>query len=277
MIRIFRRALIGTAVGGTLMLGSAAAHAFTLDFETFTHGQVISENSVVSFGIPDPVPGLSVTLRTDNYATSQVFSQQYDFGVVFDTAVAGSSADPDLGPFFDFDENHSGNQNPQVMQGLPDGYSPGNVLIIQNDSDDAACRPDGICDNPNDERNPPAPIGKHIFEFGELVDIDSVDFFDVEEGSGAIWALDADDIIIGAAISVPTNGGDDMYSTIIVDKTGVKKLVIEIGGSGALDSIVGDFTTTTQVPEPTSMSLFGLGLVGLAYVNRRRRRSANKA
>jgi hypothetical protein len=59
----------------------------------------------------------------------------------------------------------------------------------------------------------------------------------------------------------------DSYSTILMDK-----LVIEISGPGSsiyLDNIV---VNSTAVPEPTTMLLLGLGLVGIAGVRRKFRK-----
>ena len=45
-------------------------------------------------------------------------------------------------------------------------------------------------------------------------------------------------------------------------------VTIGFGGSGAVDNLV-----WTPVPEPASLTLFGLGAAGLALASRRRRRT----
>ncbi|GAB6054323.1 hypothetical protein JCM17960_31430 [Magnetospira thiophila] len=263
--------------------------SFAIGFEddayvgNLRHGQIIDNEYSLAGGY-NGLPGLSgdvgVTVTTHNY------NQSFGYGVIFDTTVDSpdrdrcNPRDRDLWAGFD---GNSYDTNPNH------GYNPGNVLIIQENN--YYCG-DGVCNYPDDEGGRAA--GYFEFEFSELVDITSIDFFDIENAEnnqnaeiyfwtdsagttggedttgGGQYAIDNPDTDEDHWQMVST--GDNGWNRMTFNVEGVKKLRIEMGGSGAIDNITGHRhvdNTPGQVPEPGTLALFGFGL-GLLLVLRRR-------
>lgn len=180
-----------------------------------------------------------------------------DLGVVFDTtAMEPSGNDFDLvGPF----DTH----NPL----LSNGFVAGNVLIIQEHS--YSCDAD-TCANPDDEGSRPAGI--FYFDFNTVITLESIDFFDVETAengttdNNAIRLFDVDNNeIMPGSFFTPDTGGDNMWDQLVFNVEGVKRIELNLGGSGAIDNI-----SFTVVPVPAAVWLFGSGLIGLIALARRK-------
>ena len=180
-----------------------------------------------------------------------------DLGVLFDTtADTASGGDTDLlGPF------------DSLNDALSDGFVTGNVLIIQEH--DYSCNTD-TCTNPDDEGSRPA--GTFYFDFDSIITLESIDFFDVETAengktdNNAIRLFDVDNNeIMPGEFFTPDTGGDNMWNQLVFNVDGVKRIELNLGGSGAIDNI-----SYTVVPVPAAVWLFGSGLVGLIALARRK-------
>ena len=228
---------------GTLMscLTPPAHAVVVLDFEDFDAGTIID----IEYA---PLVNISV----DNKRMGAP-----DAGVVFDT-LNPTGGDTDLmGPFDTNDVNNLG---------LTGNHTAGKVLIIhETDNCDAL-----TCDDPDDEGSRPA--GTFFFEFENLVTLESIDFFDVETAengkteNNSIKLFDAaDNEIMHGMFYTPDTGGDRMWDQVFFGVDGVKRIELNMGGSGAIDNI-----RFTVIPVPSAVWLFGSGLIGLAGLARRK-------
>ena len=217
---------------------SPAAQAFVLDFEGFAAGTIIDNEYAAS-----PPPGTNI--MTVNLSSGPNAS------VIFDTNNP-TGGDPDLAAPFT-------SSNPS----LSDDYRPGNVLIIQERNNCDAFS----CEIPDDEGSRPA--GEIEFIFASPVTLLSIDFFDIEfnednnDPDSEILLFDDNDNPI-ATFFVPNTGGNNTWDQLSFGAVqGVKRLVIELNGSGAIDNV-------TYVPVPAAAWLFGSALGLLGWIRRRR-------
>lgn len=97
----------------------------------------------------------------------------------------------------------------------------GNVLIISEDGDST---------DPDDN----AAGGTLRFEWDNLVNIDSVDFIDIEEG-WFIDLFDADNMLLGSLDIATTADGE--FGTTDIDVSGVSSMEVNLAGSGAIAAI----------------------------------------
>ncbi len=213
------------------------AHAAVIDFDDQAAGTII-----------DTEYAPLLNLRTKNRGGGP------DVGVIFDT-LHPTGGDYDLrGPFDSKDP------------GLADNFNTGNVLIIHENHN---CNTD-TCRNPDDEGSRPA--GTFYFNFESVITLESIDFFDIETAengrkpANAIKLFDAaDNEIMPGTFYTPDTGGDNMWGQLVFDVEGVKRIELNMGGSGAIDNI-----RFTVVPIPPAVWLFGAGLIGLVGLARRK-------
>jgi hypothetical protein len=230
------------------------ALALLVDFDSIVHGQVIV----------DQLDGISVTAKNAN--------RDFDIAAAFDTQESDTS-DVDL------EANLSGG----------DFWSAGNladvdlggILILQENDDECST---GVCEDPDDEGKRRAGeidivLSSAVLDFGfDLVDVESI------SAEAAFIRLYQGDVFETVALMDYLDAGSDRYDTTIVlgnhtanrygaitaESLGLEQIdrvVFELGGSGGIDNLTG-----TEVPEPASGVLVGLGLV--AFTLGRRRASA---
>lgn len=234
------------AVTGSLLslaLFSSAASALVVDFEGYAAGTIIDDE----YAAAEPI---GVTFSVDNP------SRSFDYGVVFDTNNPTGGDDDLAAPFF-----RAGGQTP---------FRPGNVLIVQ---ERGGCSAEA-CEIPDDEARPGSTI---TIEFSEAVILESIDFFDIEwremgtvtlfgvadQPNGQELALLTTDPVLGI-FDIPNTGGDNTWDQVLFNVTGVKRVEILFGGSGAIDNI--DFAV---IPIPPAAWLFASSLGLLGWVRRR--------
>jgi hypothetical protein len=217
-----------------------SAGVTVLDFEGFANGQIIDDEYAAN----------GVNIVTDNARKT------FDYGVAFDTSLSGTE-DPDL-EFNNSNNDYTSQYTALNLGGYAGNTTPGNILIIQENN--TGCG-DGICNSPDDEGGRPA--GYFEFNFSDIVSILSIDFFDVEDQNlnnayNAIHFYDASDNEIYANNFVPFMGDGQFMRQTFNDITGVKRLVINLPGSGGIDNLA---FKTTDVPEPGTLVIMASALL----------------
>ena len=224
---------IKTTLVSTLLAISPVTLAGLIDFEDYASGTIIDNEYYVSDGIT--FNGINIAKNAENLA------------VLFDTNNY-TGGDRDLAaPFFNNDNLGE--------------ISPGNVLIIHEHPDECDAF---TCVDPDDEGSRPAAY--FSINFSEAVTLNSIDFFDVESEeygtseNNLISFFDSNNVeILPNTFYTPNTGGDNQWARLDFGVSGVSSIKISLYGSGAIDNI-----NYTKVPEPTTLAIFALGIIGLA-------------
>ena len=221
----------------TLLLGLAPlAHAQVIDFDSLAPGTIVDNEFA-------PLVSVSVENLGGGPNVAVVFDTLNPTGHDFDLGGPFNSNTPDL----------------------PDNFIANNVLIIHERFDCDARR----CAEPDDEGSRPA--GRFFFEFSTPIRLESIDFFDVETAENgrrpenAIRLFDAgSNELMPATFFTPDTGGDNLWDRLAFNVDGVRRIELNMGGSGAIDNI-----TYAIIPVPSAVWLFGCGLIGLVALARR--------
>ena len=225
-----------------LSFSSLAGASNIIDFEGFSKGLIIDNEYTVSDGVT--IRGYNVDRGADNMA------------VIFDSN-DNWTADPDLeAPFYD-----------KIGHGLGMA-NPGNILIIHEHPWE--CNGISCGNDPDDEGSQPA--GYFDIMFDQAVQLNSIDFFDIEYGeNGNSWRNQI--TVFGSGsydpFYTPYTGGDNGWTRLDFNLVGVTSLRIKLYGSGAIDNI--NFDTDAPVPAPPALLVL---IAGLAAIWRRRVSSA---
>ena len=218
----------------------SSSQAAVLDFEGFGLGRILDTEYA------------GVTISGTNRGAGP------DAAITFDTANP-TGGGYDLGGPFSSPENAA----------LSGSFDPGNVLIIQKR--DTCNFATGYCRNPDDQGRG----GVFNFEFDSAVRVESVDFFDIEfdednaNPDSEIHLFDASGTEIQAGtFFVPFTGGDNTWNQLAIGVAGVKRMQIELAGSGAIDNIVYASDAPLETPVPAAGLLFLSGLMGLGVLAR---------
>lgn len=223
-----------TMFAASLLFGAVAnANTVVLDFEAFPAGTIVDTEYAA----------LGVSISAINFGVGP------DHAVVFDSNNP-TGGDSDLAAPF---------HNPDLGASMP-----GNLLILQENHDCDAF----TCTTPDDEAGRPA--GQFLITFADGVLLRSIDFFDVEgiEASPqyAIELYDGENNRIPTTFYVPDTGGDNMWAQVLFDVEGVHSMVINMGGSGAIDNLTFE---TRVVPVPAALPLFLSALASFGFARRR--------
>jgi hypothetical protein len=222
------------------------AHATTIDFSTDQYGNPLSAGDVITNQYDD-----LFNLTVDSNGS-------HDIGMVFDSGNP-TGGDPDLAT-----PSTPGNGNAW-------NQSLGNLLIISEDGDSS---------DPDDE----VLGGTLVFDFVDdlyrvdsfgfhLVDIEASEMYSVslfsESDSALFQPLTGDGLVFGDN----SINEFDAYLAANYGWTYFDKVEVHFGGSGAIDNIQ---LNTTPVPEPATLVLLGIGLMGFAGVSRKKLGNLNR-
>ncbi len=222
-------------------------------------------------------------------------TERYRYAVGFDSTKQSNlesgqtqnNQDPDLIENFsvkaksNVNSNAYGHENLSATTSGIDSNDYGNILIVQEKRDGNDCRgisSSNVCSVPDDE----ARGGILMFDFTEEVDLVGMNIFDIEEDDdcydylGQVWFQHGED---GnwESLDIPKIGNNAVaFMEFGEEGLGVTTMMVMFQGSGAIDNLTGDTTTTTGggVPEPGTLALFGIGMAGMALVRRRRKLAA---
>lgn len=218
------------------------ASATTITFDGLDNGTRVDDEYFADYGIT--FSGTNVDENATNVA------------VVFDSSLSNTQ-DTDLeSPFSNINNPSLGTSN------------PGNILIIHEDP--SSC--DALtCTNPDDEGSRPA--GYFTIDFGTSVILNSIDFFDIEleeaTANNAIQLFDVTGTEINAgSFYTPSTGGNNTWDRLYFNVSDVYSVQINLNGSGAISNI--DYTSSVSVPEPSTLAVFGIALLGFAGAARRK-------
>lgn len=241
-------------------LGTASpAWSFVIDFDTDGNGNAITEGQVIDNEYFSGIPGASGLTA---YFSAINLSSGPDLAVVYDSD-PGTGRDPDLEAPFTNVLNGDGITNGTTL-------NPGNVLILQENDWGCSGPNPTFCSHPDDEGSRPA--GSFEITFNEEITLESIDLFDIEWVElGGIKLYNASDVLL-ASYDITGTGGDNTYTTLSLLTDNVARMTIDMGGSGAIDNIVGSYTPPGGgggIPNPASLALM---LLGLGVIARRRRK-----
>ena len=281
--------MVGCVLLSSALLLSAPASAWEINFEDsfldlpnpVVSGQVqgrIIDDEFATAGRIDPNAADHDPTLTAMFSAFRPNGSTNQIPAVLFNSNSPTGGDPDLGaPFFHADTGAVKN--------------PGQILILHEQPSNCRNASGGqvngnsssavSCDDPDDIGARPA--GRFEIEFNKAITLTSIDFFDVEEpeaGPGAtneilLFDVDGNQILDSAPFYTPDTGGDNKWKEVVFNVVGVKKIELRMAGSGAIDNIRGtNIPQSDEIPEPSTMLIFGAGMLGAAIVRRRRRQQS---
>lgn len=286
-----------SALISALFISNSYAGVTVIDFDTATNGN--NPNIIHGRIIDNEYKNIGVNITSVNVNdTSDTSDDIVNLQVAFDTDRT-NTADSDL-EFYNRTTPKTQKYNYTALEidGINFGATPGNVLIMQN-ADYAQKSPgtlyndlannecnEWICKTPDDE-NGTDPAGYFEFTFDTLVDIISLDTFDIEDNGEFVIQFFVDDTLVETLVetdklnndTVEIFGADDFEVTDatnqaklqtmqneefvrqVLNVVGINRLRIQIPGSGAIDNLA---FRTQDVPVPATLGIFALALLFIA-------------
>lgn len=247
-------------------LSSPAALADLIDFEDLSLGQIV-DSEYNSIGVTIAVN--NADRGPNNSESFADIAPDVDIGVIFD------SSNPTGG---------DGDLTTPASGGNLAGVSLGNILIIEENLTDT--NGDGFIDPPNPDDEGSRPAGTIFFMFDDAISSFGFDLIDIEVAEASLgWfaAFFENGTLVGTVpftdldSPAPNSTGPVVFGNntanridpILAFDFGVDsfdEVQIRLGGSGGIDNIIFE-----PVPEPATLALMGMGLIGVARTARRRK------
>lgn len=272
------------------LTAGAQAAPWVIDFDTAGDGSTISNGQIIDdeyaaqiFGAK---AGLGVTISVHNNNNPAVaFPSNNDYPDNTPTHedtdlrhVAGDGINHDGG------NNHAGEnfRNILIIQEQDDHQSGSNhdahlyggdqdIASWQNNSNFRNCSAIE-CESPDDN----AGGGYLIFDFTEAVNLTGLDYFDIDNSeSGKVYLFNEGESWGDAGVDIVNLDvvGDGGVGFAGFEEKGqnIVKMKVYFEHSGAVDNIQGQAPGGGgEVPEPGTLAIFGVGLLGLGLARRRR-------
>ncbi|GAA0859062.1 PEP-CTERM sorting domain-containing protein [Aliiglaciecola litoralis] len=252
--------------------GYAGTTVITFDEDTIAGNVVALQHGTV---INSQYAALGVNVSVNNKSSGN------HYGVLYNTAPGTASPDKNNNRDSDLTGPSWGNSNFNSRN-----FNAGNALVIQENG--TGCG-DGVCDQPDDQagRRSDGLAGYVTFNLDFTIDALGFDLIDFQTNVGAGEVEKSEVMLFDNALKVQSfkfsdfvnrpNGamfGENSINRIFLDSfasTNVNKVKFKIFGSGAVDNLrltSTDTGSTTTVPEPGTLALFGLTLLGMLRLNR---------
>lgn len=271
------------AATAVLAAGPAAADMWNIDFDT---GLAADGQTIVDFA-PD-------TIFSHPYSDTKW--QRYDGlgggGNPADGGIPGSNGVKvkidvwngrgEEGFAVGFDSNNTGSRDSDLQH---PGAGFDNILIIQSHEasytrncggglyGSGRCFSDSYGHVKSDDE---AYGGDIVFEFDREVTLIKMNYFDIERWenrpNAKVKFFDEYDNLVFSKKILPTVPDGGVGLLTFNGDIGVKahKMMVWLPGSGAIDNIMGNVDTMTQIAEPSVLALFGVGLFAMGAYRRRR-------
>lgn len=151
---------------------------------------------------------------------------------------------------------------------LVDDVNIGNAAVIHERNGDCNLATNR-CEDPDDRYdNSSSTHGGYVFaQFSEEVILESIGLVDIEGGSnqrGEIGFFDENQQLIGNWIDMTVTGNGGSTTQLFPSGEGITYLVLHMVGSGGFTDIEFSRANTSTVPEPSTLAIFALGILGLA-------------
>jgi hypothetical protein len=234
----------GVAGAAILISGLALGSDATAGIITFDEPGLVNGTDMIAAGAGQAITGSSVTYQVSGSGLGS------DTGIIYntDTATSPNNVDPDMSAPFT-------NINGGAL------YSPGNVLVIGNDAGGGVACPSLLC-SVDDTNN----VGTLTLTLSAPVDFVSFYVYDVGDNAGA---LDVTYTFAGGGtttMNVGTGTSDNTFEIVTFGALNADIVAFEFHGSGGIDNI------EIAMPEPATLGVLGVGLMGLGFAAYRRRR-----